>query len=152
GVPGHEGQFLSHHAAEAVVDEIAHDLVPLEVALALGGEVAGQRLQHTDLVLTAGRLLRGRSDAGVERQPDEPNHRPCNTGHASLSSRSIEGGLDGPLRASPLAGCADEASARSGTPTAHRKGAGACYSDTLLAFSGPPGESSPSVAAPSRPL
>ena len=51
--PGHEDQLLAHHAAEALVDEVAHDLVALEVPLALGGEVAGQRLQHPDLVLSA---------------------------------------------------------------------------------------------------
>ena len=31
----HEDELLAHHAAEALVDEVAHDLVALEVALAL---------------------------------------------------------------------------------------------------------------------
>src|SRR5712691_5060128 len=40
-VPGDEGQLLAHHAAGALVDEVAHDLVALEVELALNGEIAG---------------------------------------------------------------------------------------------------------------
>ena len=56
--PDGEDQLLAHHAAEAAVDEVAHDLVALEVQLALDGEVARERLEHPDLVLAAGRLLR----------------------------------------------------------------------------------------------
>src|SRR5881394_2684407 len=48
----------------ALVDQVAYDLVPLEVALALARERAGERLEHADLVLARERLAVG--DAGAE--------------------------------------------------------------------------------------
>jgi hypothetical protein len=65
-------QLLAHHAA-ALVDEVADDLVALEVPLALGREVAGQRLQDSDLVLARsagddrGRRRQGRRRGGRSR-------------------------------------------------------------------------------------
>ena len=49
-VAHHEDELLAHDPA-ALVDHVAHDLVALEVPLALEGERAGQRLEHADLVL-----------------------------------------------------------------------------------------------------
>ena len=83
-VPDCKDELLAHDAAEALVDEIAHELVAFEVALALGGEVAGQRLQHPDLVFPAERLL-ALDGAHAERQrheTDEPGHDHISTGHA----------------------------------------------------------------------
>ena len=44
-VAHHEDELLAHDAA-ALVDQVAHDLVALEVPLALDGERAGERLEH----------------------------------------------------------------------------------------------------------
>src|SRR5207245_2920910 len=80
-VTDREDQLPAHHAAEAAVDEVAHDLVALEVELALDGEIAGERLQHPDLVLAAGLLL-SLHGADAERQRDQTNDRPLRVPHA----------------------------------------------------------------------
>jgi hypothetical protein len=63
GVADHEDELPTHHAAEAGIDEVPHDLVALEVELALHREVAGERLQHAELVFA---LQLGLSNAKME--------------------------------------------------------------------------------------
>src|SRR5262249_1287099 len=82
-ITGDEHELLSHHAAEALVDEVADDLVAFEVTLALGGEIASEGLQHPDLVLAAQslRLLRSGDGAGAERQRDDTDGQPRHALH-----------------------------------------------------------------------
>src|SRR5439155_3663113 len=72
GVSGHEAELLAHHPAEAGVDEVAHDLVALEVEPALDGEVAGEWLEDPDLVLAL-ELLLAPGSADAQRQRDDPD-------------------------------------------------------------------------------
>jgi hypothetical protein len=61
--------------AEPLVDQVAHDLVALEVALPLEGQRPRQRLEDADLVLPLERLgLRPEGDGeGEQGEGDEPD-------------------------------------------------------------------------------
>src|SRR4051812_10289298 len=60
-------QLAPHDAAEAGVDQVAHELVALEVKLPLRREVAGERLEHAELVFALELLSLGNADTECER-------------------------------------------------------------------------------------
>jgi len=82
-VADREDEFLAHHAAEAAIDEVAHDLVALEMALAAHGQVASEGLEHADFVLAA-ELLLSLDRSGAEGQRYETDrHRPPSVLHSA---------------------------------------------------------------------
>src|SRR6185436_12848335 len=69
-VANHEDELAAHHAAEAAVDEVAHDLVALEMQLALHREVAGERLEHAEPVFAFELLGLNGADVECRRNAD----------------------------------------------------------------------------------